>query len=163
MPIYGYPHMIYGNAKNAYEVGYTKDRVIIARNGQIIEFTKDDFRITDMFVSHRLLTVDGYTVGMTTEKEIHDREQLRQNGVVAVSIAKKPGEYLFKLDLAGMAQLDNFPGLEDRIYEFLQVTLKNEIQRFAGVGDFKAYASKKVQDFIFEEIGKEPVVLVLVH
>lgn len=71
--------MLHGNARNAYEVGYSKDRVILSRNGQIIEFTKDDFRVTNMFVPHRLVTVDGYTVGMTTEREIHDREQLRQN------------------------------------------------------------------------------------
>jgi len=163
MPVYGYPHMIYGNAKNAYELGYSKDRVILSKNGQIIEFTKDDFRVTDMFVSHRLITSDGYMVGMTTEREIHDREQLRQNGVVAVSIAKKPGEFLFKLDLAGMPGLKNFPGLEEKIYGFLDQTLRNEIQRFSGADDFREYAAKKVQDFIFEEVGKEPIILVLVH
>jgi ribonuclease J len=163
MPIYGYPHMIYGNAKNAYELGYTKDRVILSKNGQIIEFTKDDFRITDMFVQHRLVTVDGYMIGLTTEREIHDREQLRQNGVVAVSIAKKPGQFLFKLDLAGFPELSHFPGLEERIYDFLDGTLQNDISRFKGADDFRDFSAKKIQDFIFEETGKEPIILVLVH
>ena len=163
MPVYGYPHMIYGNAKNAYEMGYTKDKVIISRNGQIIEFTKDDFKVTDMFVSHRLITVDGYMVGLTDERAIHDREQLRQGGVVAVSIAKKPGEYMFKLDLAGFPALSEFPGLEESIFGFLDHTLRNEISLFGSVDEFRDHASRKVGDFIFEATGKEPIVLILVH
>jgi ribonuclease J len=163
MPIYGYPHMLYGNAKNAYEMGYSKEKVIISRNGQIIEFTKDDYRMTDMFVSHRLMTVDGYMVGLTKEREIHDREQLRQNGVIAISIAKKPGEFLYQIDLAGFPRIEEFPGLEDRICNFLDDTLKNELGRFNGVQDFKEYASRKIQDFILDETGKEPIVLVIVH
>lgn len=163
MPIYGYPHMLYGNAKNAYEMGYTKDKVIISRNGQIIEFTENDFRVTDMFVPHRLITVDGYMVGLTKEREIHDREQLRQGGVIAVSIAKKPDEFLYKIDLAGFPQMEEFPGLDERIYDFLDNTLKNELGRFQGVQDFKEYASRKIQDFILEETGKEPIILVMVH
>ncbi len=163
MPVYGYPHMIYGNAKNAYEMGYTKDKVIISRNGQIIEFTKDDFKVTDMFVSHRLITVDGYMVGLTDERAIHDREQMRQGGVVAVSIAKKPGEYMFKLDLAGFPALSEFSGLEEAIYNFLDHTLRNEISLFKSVDEFRDHASRKVGDFIFEASGKEPIVLVLVH
>jgi ribonuclease J len=163
MPIYGYPHMIYGNAKNAYEMGYTKDKVIISRNGQIIEWTKDDYKLTDMFVSHRLITIDGYMVGLTSERDIHDREQMRQGGAVAVSIAKRPGEYTFKLDLAGFPSLLEFAGLEEDIFAFLDTTLKNEIQRFADVNEFRDYASKRIGDFIFEASGKEPIVLVMVH
>jgi ribonuclease J len=163
MPVYGYPHMIYGNAKNAYESGYSRDRVIISRNGQIIEFTKDSFAVTDMFVSHRLMTVDGYMVGLTNERDIHDREQMRQSGVVVVSIAKKPGEYLYKIDMAGLPMLQHFDGLEEDIYDFLDATLKNEIQRFKGVDEFRDYAADKVGSLIFDATGKEPVVLVVVH
>ncbi|MFZ4461204.1 MAG: ribonuclease J [Patescibacteria group bacterium] len=163
MPVYGYPHMLHGNARNAYEMGYSKDRVLITRNGQVVEFTKDDYKLTDMYVPHRLLTVDGYMVGITKEPELHDREQLKAGGVIAVSIAKKPGDFLFKLDTAGFPGFHNFPRLEDRIIDFLDNTLKNEIQRFPNADAFKTHASKKVADIIFEETGKEPMVLVLVH
>jgi hypothetical protein len=83
--------------------------------------------------------------------------------VVAVSIAKRPGEYTFKLDLAGFPALFEFAGLEEDIFAFLDTTLKNEIQRFADVNEFRDYASKRIGDFIFEASGKEPIVLVMVH
>lgn len=163
MPVYGYPHMLHGNAKNAYALGYTEDRVLISRNGQIIEFTKDDYQMTDMFVSHRLMTVDGYMIGITKEAELHDREQMKAGGVVAVSIAKKPGEYLFKLDTVGFPSFANFPRLESRIMDYLNTTLVNDISKFPNAEVFKKHASKKVGDMIFEETGKEPMIMVLVH
>ncbi len=163
MPVYGYPHMLHGNARNAYALGYSEDHVLIARNGQIIEFSKDSYQMTDMFVPHRLVTVDGYMVGYTTEKELHDREQMKAGGVVAVSIAKKPGEYLFKLDTVGFPEFSNFPHLEKRIMTYLDTTLRNEIAKFPNAEVFKRHASKKVGDMIFDETGKEPLIMVLVH
>lgn len=41
IPIYGYPHILYGNARNAYKMGYNHEHVLISRNGQIMGFTKD--------------------------------------------------------------------------------------------------------------------------
>ncbi len=76
VPIYGFPHMLRGNAKNAYSLGYTQDKVIILRNGKILEFTKDAVRETDEFVSHKFVTIDGRMVGYSAEKELHDRFQI---------------------------------------------------------------------------------------
>ena len=87
VPIYGYPHMLYGNAKNAYKMGYDKEHVLISRNGQIMEFTKNSFRITHMFAPHAIKSVDGYTTGYTNEVHLHDRYQMELNGSVAVSFA----------------------------------------------------------------------------
>ena len=76
VPIYGYPHMLRGNARNAYELGYAKEKVILLKNGKILEFSKDAVRETDEYASHKLVTVDGRMVGHTAEKELHDRFQI---------------------------------------------------------------------------------------
>jgi ribonuclease J len=163
MPIYGYPHMIHGNARNAYESGYSKDKVIIARNGQIIEFTKDSFHVTDMYVPHRLMTVDGYMIGLSKEEQLHDRHQLMNSGVLVVSIAKKPGQFLVQIDGAGFPTMSNFPRLEGRIREFIDSTLKHDLAKFPDANHFKKHVGKKVHDLVFDETGKEPIVIVMVH
>jgi ribonuclease J len=76
IPIYGFPHMLRGNARNAYDLGFPKSKVPILRNGKILEFTKDSMRETDQYASKKLITVDGRMVGYTTEKELHDRYQI---------------------------------------------------------------------------------------
>lgn len=65
LPIYGFPHMLRGNMRNAYDLGYAKDKVIILKNAKILEFTKDSVRETDEYASKKLVTVDGRMVGYT--------------------------------------------------------------------------------------------------
>ncbi len=163
MPIYGYPHMLHGNARNAYDMEYPKDKVIIGRNGQVMEFTKDSFRVTDDYVPHRLIEVDGYTIGYTNEEHLHERQQLMTGGTIAVSIAKKPGQYLINFDCAGFPELTNFPRMEARMRDFIQMTLAQDIQKFPDANHFKKHVSKKLHDIVFDEVGKEPIIMVLVH
>lgn len=96
VPIYGYPHMLRGNARNAYELGYPKEKVVILKNGKILEFTSDEVRETDEYAPHKLVTVDGRMVGYTTEKELHDRFQISSQGVLVISIAKKSSGFTIK-------------------------------------------------------------------
>lgn len=76
IPIYGFTHMLRGNTRNAYDLGYTKDKVIVLKNGKILEFTKENVRETDEYASHKLITIDGRMVGYSLEKELHDRFQI---------------------------------------------------------------------------------------
>jgi ribonuclease J len=163
VPIYGYPHMLHGNARNAYEMNYPKEKVLIGRNGQIMEFTKDSFKLTDMYASHRLLTIDGYMVGLSKENELHERHQLMSSGVLVVSIAKKPGQFMIQIDSAGFPAMSNFPRLENRIREFIDSTLKHDLSKFPDANHFRKHVAKKTHDLVFDETGKEPIVLVMVH
>ena len=163
MPIYGYTHMIMGNAKNAAACGYSKDRIILGKNGQVIEFTKDSFSITPYFAPHRLIAVDGYTIGYTREEQIHDRYQMQVSGAMTVSIAKKGTQYLIRTESIGLPEFSNFPKLEPRLNEFLEQTLRSDLSRFKDVETFKSYLSRKACDIVHEEIGKEPAVMVVLH
>jgi ribonuclease J len=96
IPIYGFPHMLRGNTRNAYDLGYTKDKVIVLKNGKILEFTRETAKETDEYASHKLVTVDGRMVGYTGEKEIHDRYQIASHGVLVIGIVKKSGGFSIK-------------------------------------------------------------------
>ena len=98
IPIYGYTHMLRGNTRNAYDLGYTKDKVIVMKNAKILEFTKDTVRETDEYASKKLMTVDGRLVGYTAERELHDRFQISSQGVLVIGIVKKSAGFAIKYE-----------------------------------------------------------------
>lgn len=161
-PIYGFPHMLYGNAKNAYTLGYSKDKVKVMRNGMVVEFTKDTCTMTNTFVSKKLVTVDGRMVGYVSERELHDRYQLSQHGILIIGITKKNTGYMIKYDTVWLPPIATLPKLE----EALDTTIKHilhDISTFKDVEWFQAYVEKKATDTILWTIGKEPKVVVVVQ
>ena len=163
VPIYGFPHMLHGNAKNARSLGYTDDNIVIPCNGMIIEFTKDEHEIAPYSAPHRLITVDGRMIGHTKENTLHERNQLGTNGVVMISIAKKTGKYVINMDSVGMPDVREIGQLAKKIEVTLTSILEQEMSRFESAEHFRKYAIRTVGDIIFEETGKEPIVVVTTH
>lgn len=162
IPIYGYPHMLRGNARNAYEMGFEKKNVPILRNGKVLEFTKDGMQETDQYVSKKLVTVDGRMVGYTTEKELHERYQIASNGVVVVAISKKSGGYHIKYDTVGLPPVSAIPGLERHLDASIRDTLK-DLSKFKDAEAFTRFVERKVGDIILHDTAKEPKVIVIVQ
>jgi hypothetical protein len=163
VPIYGFPFMLHGNAKNAYDLGYDENHVLIGKNGQIFEFTADSFKLTNMYAPHRLVTVDGNMIGYSKEDTLHDRFQLSTGGAMVVSIAKKAGEYLYQFDNVGIPKMSEFPHLEKKLVQLLDTILAGDISKFRDVEALKKHIAKKIGDTVFDEIAKEPLVMVLAH
>ena len=163
VPIYGFPFMLHGNAQNAYELGYDENHVLIGKNGQMMEFTKDSYKLTNMYAPHRLVTVDGNMIGYTKEDVLHDRFQLSTGGAMVVSIAKKGGEYLYQFDNVGLPKIGEFPHLEKRLIQLLDTILNGDITKFQDVEALKKHIAKKIGDTVFDELAKEPLVMVLAH
>lgn len=162
VPIYGYPHMLRGNARNAYDLGYKRENVAILKNGKILEFTKDGMRETNQYAPKKLVTVDGRMVGYTGEKELHDRLQISTQGVVVVAISKKAGAYHIKYDTVGLPAISAIPGLERHLDEAIRHILK-DLSRFKDADAFARFVERKVGDVILRETAKEPKVIVMVQ
>lgn len=162
IPIYGFPHMLRGNARNAYDLGYAKDHVPVLRNGKILEFTKDSMRETDQYVSKKLITIDGRMVWYTTELELHDRYQISSQWVLVVAISKKASGYNIKYDVVGLPLVSDIPGLENALDNAIRTILK-DLSGFKDAQAFTDYVSRKVVDLMLHETGKEPKVVVVVQ
>ncbi len=162
IPIYGFPHMLRGNARNAYDLGYTKDKVPILRNGKLLEFTKDTMRETDEYVSKKLITVDGRMVGYTTERELHDRYQISSQGVLVIGISKKPSGFTIKYETVGLPPVNSVPGLERSLDGVIRNILQ-DLSSFKDAEAFSLYVERKACDVMLHEIGKEPKVTVIVQ
>lgn len=163
VPIYGFPHMLRGNARNAYDLGYPKSKVPILKNGKILEFTADGaMHETDQYAPKKLITIDGKMVGYTSERELHDRFQISSQGVLVVAISKKAGAYHIKYSTVGLPPVENIPNLERHLDTAIRDILK-DLSRFKDAEAFAKFAERKVGDIMLHDTAKEPKVVIVVQ
>jgi len=86
IPIHGEYRHLYHHAQLAEEVGIPADRVLLAENGQIIEFDEHGGRINGNITTNRIL-VDGKGIGDVGRLVLKERRLLSEEGLVVVTIA----------------------------------------------------------------------------
>ncbi len=86
IPIHGeYRHLIL-HARLAGQVGISKENVLLAENGQIIEFDENGGRVQDSVLTGRVL-IDGKGIGDVGRSVLKERRDLSEDGFVAVNMA----------------------------------------------------------------------------
>jgi len=85
IPIHGeYRHLIL-HARLAEQIGISRERILLAENGQTIEFDKNHGRIHDNVVTGRIL-IDGKGIGDVGRSVLKERRVLSEDGLVAVTL-----------------------------------------------------------------------------
>ena len=94
IPVYANHFMLKEAAKIAYEMGITKDKVIIPDNGSVIEVNKQSIKVDKKKVPTNYIFVDGSGIGDVGEIVLNDRRKLAENGmfVIVVAVDKKTGQ-----------------------------------------------------------------------
>jgi len=86
IPIHGeYRHLIL-HARLAEQVGILKENILLAENGQIIEFDKNQGRVQGSITTGRIL-IDGKGVGDVGRSVLKERRILSKDGLVVVNMA----------------------------------------------------------------------------
>jgi ribonuclease J len=86
IPIHGeYRHLTL-HARLAQEVGIEEQKILLAENGQIIEFDKNGGRLNGHVTTGRVL-IDGKGVGDVGRSVLKERRTLSEEGLVAVTVA----------------------------------------------------------------------------
>ena len=86
IPIHGeYRHLIL-HARLAEQVGISKENVLLAENGQIIEFDENGGRVQDSVSTGRVL-IDGKGIGDVGRSVLKERRNLSEDGFVVVNMA----------------------------------------------------------------------------
>ncbi|WP_277207195.1 ribonuclease J [Isoptericola croceus] len=90
MPVHGEPKHLHANGALAERTGVDPDRVLITRDGVVVDLVDGTARIVGQ-VQADLVFVDGQTVGHATEDTLAERRQLSAGGVLTVLVLLKPG------------------------------------------------------------------------
>ena len=90
IPIHGeYRHLIL-HARLAEQLGILKENILLAENGQIIEFDENGGRVGDSVMTGRVL-VDGKGIGDVGRSVLKERHDLSKDGFVVVNMAFDEG------------------------------------------------------------------------
>ena len=86
MPIHGEYRHLFLHARLAHQMGIPPERVLLAENGQIIEFDAAVGRVKDTVMTGRVL-IDGKGVGDVGRSVLKERRLLSEEGLVVVNLA----------------------------------------------------------------------------
>ncbi len=101
IPIHGEFHHLIHHAELANEVGIPKERILIAEDGNVIEFGKNYAKITSEKIPSGYILVDGLGVGDVGNIVLRDRQVMSEDGifVVILTIDKKTGKLVCNPDI----------------------------------------------------------------
>jgi ribonuclease J len=86
IPVHGeYRHLIL-HARLARQVGISAENILLAENGQIIEFDKRGGRVRESITTGRIL-IDGKGIGDVGRSVLKERRALSEEGLVVVNLA----------------------------------------------------------------------------
>ena len=101
IPIHGeYRHLIL-HSRLAEQVGISKENILLAENGQIIEFDEWGGRVQDSVTTGRVL-IDGKGIGDVGRSVLKERRNLSEDGLVVVNMAfdEETGAVLYGPEIA---------------------------------------------------------------
>ena len=163
IPIHGeYRHLIL-HSRLAEEVGISKDRILLAENGQVIEFDEHRAAVTDTVATGRLM-VDGKGIGDVGRSVLKERRTLSEEGVVAVKMAfdEETGIVIYgpEIDSRGFVfETETGHLLEDAICVVLEVVEEVNPEEKNRVDTIREKVQKALRQYFYFTIGRRPVIL----
>lgn len=86
VPIHGEYKMLKTLKKNAIDIGYNPDNVIIVRNGDVLELNNHVLTVSDVRHQYEPIYVNGKEVNNKTNELLHERDQISSDGIVNLVI-----------------------------------------------------------------------------
>jgi ribonuclease J len=164
IPIHGeYRHLIH-HARLAEQVSIPKERILLAEDGQIIEFDEDGGRIHDTVATGRVL-IDGKGVGDVGRSVLKERRILSEDGLVVVTMAldEETGIVVYGPEIVSRGFVfENEKGylLEDAqcvILEILEDVSLIPVSERADI--IRARLQKALRQYFYYTIRRRPVIL----
>ena len=163
IPIHGeYRHLIL-HARVAEEAAVEKDHILIAENGQIIEFDESGVRIENNVTTGRVL-IDGKGIGDVGRSVLKERRVLSEEGLVVVKMAfdEETGIIVYgpEIDSRGFVfETETGHLLEDAICVILEIVEEITPEAVNRVNVIRDKVQKALRQYFYFTIGRRPVIL----
>lgn len=170
-PIEGNHSFLRLNAKVAAEMGFPKDRVIIADNGQGVELTATaegpKVHVTNNRVPTDYVMVDGLGVGDVSQIVLRDRQVLAADGMVVViaTIEKRTGKLIGSPDIISRGFVymkENKEIIEETRFRVKKMVHDRDSQSAADENYIKNKIRDGVGQFLFQRTERRPMILPVV-
>ena len=163
IPIHGeYRHLVL-HSRLAEQVGIVKENILLAENGQIIEFDENGGKVQDSIVTGRVL-IDGKGVGDVGRSVLKERRDLSEDGLVIVNMAfdEETGIVIFGPELVSRGfvfETETGHLLEDAKCVILEIVEEIGPEIPDRSRKIRSKISKALRKYFFFTIKRRPVIL----
>jgi len=163
IPIHGeYRHLVL-HSRLAEQVGIAKENILLAENGQIIEFDENGGRVQDSIVTGRVL-IDGKGVGDVGRSVLKERRDLSEDGLVIVNMAfdEETGIVIFGPEIVSRGfvfETETGHLLEDAKCVVLEIVEEIGPEVPDRAGKIRSKIPKALRKYFFFTIKRRPVIL----
>ncbi|MDH3956856.1 MAG: ribonuclease J, partial [Desulfobacteraceae bacterium] len=163
IPIHGeYRHLVL-HSRLAEQVGIVKENILLAENGQIIEFDQNGGKVQDSIVTGRVL-IDGKGVGDVGRSVLKERRDLSEDGLVIVNMAfdEETGIVTFGPEIVSRGfvfETETGHLLEDAKCVILEIVEEIGPEVPDRARKIRSKISKALRKYFFFTIKRRPVIL----
>lgn len=162
MPIEGNYSFLIANKKNAIKAGVPENRVLVADNGQVVEFMNGNGYVTNHRVPANYVFVDGLGIGDVNHIVLRDRKQLAADGMIIVVAQVGRGGKPGRIDIVsrGFTFIEQQQPLMKELKRAALTALNDKEPR---TSPNEAYLRDKLrialEKFIFYKTHRQPLIL----
>lgn len=163
IPIHGeYRHLIL-HARLAAQVGVRKERVLLAENGQIIEFNKQGAKIGESVHTGRVL-IDGKGIGDVGRSVLKERRVLSEEGMVVINLAldEETGIVVYGPEVVSRGfvfETETGHLLDDAQCVILEIIEETGPECPDRIAKIRSKVQKALRQYFYFTIGRRPVIL----
>lgn len=166
IPVHGEYRHLKRHAQLAEELGMPSANIFIAKNGSVIEFTKNSAEMTQCVQSGNIL-VDGLGVGDVGNIVLRDRKHLSEDGliVVVVTMSKQEGKVIAGPDIIsrGFVYVRESEDLMEEARNVIKAALNEcEKNNITDWSTLKTSIKDALRGFLYEKIKRNPMILPII-
>ncbi|MBI2415972.1 MAG: ribonuclease J [Candidatus Kerfeldbacteria bacterium] len=167
VPVEGNRFLLEASKDIALQLGWSEDTVYVTTNGQVIEFSGGEGRLTKDKIPSDYVMVDGLGVGDVQEVVLRDRQLMSEDGmfVIIVTLRAQTGELVGNPDIISRG----FVYMKDakHLIEEARSKVRKICEHAGGNGARNAmYVKNKLRDdigqFLFQRTQRRPMILPVV-
>ncbi len=163
IPVYANHYLLQEASKVAQSVGFPKEKIFVADNGQIMEFDKRGGRLTHTKLPTDYVFVDGLGVGDVSSIVLRDRQVMAADGmiVVIVTIDKHKGQLVQNPDLIsrGFIYMKENKKLIEETRMRARKIFKGNLKGGVDENYYKDKIRNEISNFLYQKTQRRPMVL----
>ena len=164
IPVHGNRFLLQAHSDLAQSIGMSKDNILLADNGQIMEFDNLGGKLTDQYVNTDYVMIDGLGNGDMSQVVLRDRRMMAEDGmfVIIATIEKKTGNLIGNPDIIsrGFIYLKENKELIEKTRMRAKHLLKDTDSKSPA---FEEYIKNKIRNdigqFLYSQTKKRPMIL----
>ncbi len=166
IPVHGeYRHLLL-HTRLAKKIGMAEDNIVLAENGQVVEFDANGARIRDRVPTGRVL-VDGKGIGDVGRSVLRERRMLSEHGLVVVSLVldEETGTVVHGPEVYSRGfvfETETGHLLDDAICVVLEVVEDIGPEAQNRVDKIRARLQTVLKQYFFFTIGRRPYIIPIV-